>query len=158
MSSTFPPLSELLPQAGPMRLLDRVLAHDARGTRCAVDPERSFLFREDSGAVPVWVALEYMAQCACVDGGLRARSRRGAPPVAVLAGSRRLVFARDAFARDALLEVSASPVGMSGRGVAFDCRVHEAGHPDAVLAEGRLLVAILERDRARPGDHGRIPS
>jgi predicted hotdog family 3-hydroxylacyl-ACP dehydratase len=32
----FPHLAALLPHAGPMRLLERVLAHDALETRCSV--------------------------------------------------------------------------------------------------------------------------
>ena len=75
MSADFPPIALLLPQAGAMRLLERVLAHDGDGTRCAVNPSRSALFRDASGRVPAWVALEYMAQCAAADGSLRRRAR-----------------------------------------------------------------------------------
>ncbi len=35
MSADFPPIALLLPQAGAARLLERVLAHDGDGTRCA---------------------------------------------------------------------------------------------------------------------------
>ena len=41
VSGDFPPLAELLPQAGAMRLLECVLAHDSVETRCAVLPSRS---------------------------------------------------------------------------------------------------------------------
>ena len=56
--SAWPPLAELLPQAGPMRLLERVEAHDEERTACRAVPSASVLFRNADGAVPVWVGIE----------------------------------------------------------------------------------------------------
>ena len=46
MSAAWPPLAELVPHAGPMRLLARVLEHDARATRCEVVVADSALFQQ----------------------------------------------------------------------------------------------------------------
>lgn len=143
MSAAFPPIAELMPHAEPMRLLDRVLAHDDSQTRCAVDPSRSALFGDASGRVPVWVGIEYMAQCAAVHGGLRFLGSGEPPRPGLFLGSRRLVFRCDDFAPDRTLEVVARHAA-SGRGrFAFEAAVLA---PDATtpLVEGRLTVLVPE--------------
>lgn len=147
MSAALPPLEELLPQAGPMRLLERIVSHDDEGTRCLVDPARSRLFADEAGSVPVWVALEWMAQCAAAHGGLAARARGEAPRPGLFVGSRRLVFRGDAFAPGRLVEVSARPVAGRGERFAFRCAVHDP-EADTPLAEGRLAL-LVPRDFAR---------
>jgi len=139
LTAEFPPIAALLPHAGPMRLLERVLAHDAEGTRCAVLPGRSALFRDAAGRVPCWVAIEVMAQCAAADGSLRGRARGDAARPALFLGSRRIVFHRDGFDASERLEVTARlGAGRPGGLLAFDCTVRDAaGEP---LAEGRLNV------------------
>jgi predicted hotdog family 3-hydroxylacyl-ACP dehydratase len=139
VSGGFPPVEELLPQTGPMRLVDRVLAHDAVSTVCRVDPDRSRLFRDADGRIPVWVALEYMAQCIAVHGGLLARAQGAAPEPGLFLGSRRVLFHRDAFEPDQPLTVSVRHAAGRTRTLAFDCAVRgPAG--DRPLAEGRLHV------------------
>ena len=56
--SSWPPLSEMLPQAGPMRLLERVEAHDGEHTVCVALAAASTLFQDAAGFVRSWVALE----------------------------------------------------------------------------------------------------
>jgi predicted hotdog family 3-hydroxylacyl-ACP dehydratase len=136
--SAFPPIAQLLPQAGAARLLERVLSHDAEGTRCAVSP-RGAVFRDASGRVPAWVALEYMAQCAAADGGLRRRARGEPLEPALLIGSRRIAFRCAHFDPDQRLEVTARHAAGRRELLAFDCAVFDArgGEP---LALGRLNV------------------
>lgn len=143
MSDAFPPIAELMPHTEPMRLLDRVLAHDDVQTRCAVDPARSALFGDAAGRIPVWVGIEYMAQCAAVHGGLRFRERGDAPRPGLFLGSRRLFFRCDDFAPDRALEVVARHAA-GGRGrLAFEAAVLD---PDSGtrLVEGRLTVLVPE--------------
>jgi predicted hotdog family 3-hydroxylacyl-ACP dehydratase len=121
-----------------MRLVDRVLAHAGDETRCSVDPARSALFQDASGRIPVWVGIEYMAQCAAVHGGLVARARGDAPLPGLFLGSRSLAFHCDHFEPGAPLVVTARHVAGRSRTLAFACAVHDAG--GATLAEGRLHV------------------
>lgn len=137
--SDFPPIAQLLPQAGAARLLERVIAHDADGTRCAVDPAHSALFRDASGRVPAWVALEYMAQCAAADGSLRRRARGEAREPALLVGSRHVAFHCAHFDASQRLEVTARHAAGQRELLAFDCAVFDA-HSGEPLAEGRLNV------------------
>jgi predicted hotdog family 3-hydroxylacyl-ACP dehydratase len=136
-----PPIETLLPQSGPMRLLERVVAHDGTTTRCEADPARSALFRDASGRVPAWVAVEYMAQAAAAHGGLLARERGEPPRVGLLVGSRRLTFRCTDFAPGRRLEVTARHAAGSGTRLAFDCAVLD---PDGglALAEGRLNFLV----------------
>jgi predicted hotdog family 3-hydroxylacyl-ACP dehydratase len=135
----FPPIAELLPQAGAMRLLDRVLEHGDAGTRCSVAPSGGAPFRDARGAVPAWVALEYMAQCAAADGSLRMRARGASPEPALLVGSRRIAFRCAVFEPSQRLEVVARHAAGRSELLAFDCAVFDArgGEP---LVEGRLNV------------------
>ncbi len=143
MSADFPPMVELVPQSGPMRLLERVTEHDVEHTRCVADPARSGLFQDAEGRVPVWVAIEYMAQCAAAHGGLLARARGEAPRPGLFVGSRHLRFRCDGFAPGRPLEVTARHTAGSGDRAAFDCAVLDPGGGPP-LAEGRLLVFLPE--------------
>ena len=141
--STLPPLAELLPHAGPMRLLERVESHDGERTVCSASPAASTLFQDAAGAVPAWTAIEYMAQCAAAHGGLVARARGEAPRAGLFVGSRRLVFRCTSFAPGIPVTVTARHAGGRGDTLAFDCTVEDpAGGPP--LAEGRLNVVLLE--------------
>jgi predicted hotdog family 3-hydroxylacyl-ACP dehydratase len=137
--SAFPPIAELLPHAGPMRLLERVVSHDEVETRCTVRSGGGGVFRGASGGVPCWAAIEFMAQCAAADGSLRRRALGEAPGPALFLGSRRVAFRCTSFDASARLEVSARlAAGRPGGLLAFDCALHAAdGEP---LAEGRLNV------------------
>jgi len=149
VSAPFPPIGELLPHAGPMRLLEAVIAHDPECTRCRVEPSRSELFRDATGRIPAWVGIEYMAQCIAAHGGLLARARGEAPRPGLLLGSRRLVFRQDAFEPGRTLEVRARHVAGHSEMLAFECAVLDPGE-EAPLAEGRLNV-LLPRDLAALG-------
>ena len=135
----FPPIAELLPQAGAMRLVDRVLEHGDAGTRCAVAPSHGAPFRDARGAVPAWVALEYMAQCAAADGSLRRRSHGESLEPALLVGSRRIEFRCAEFDPAQRLEVTARHAAGRRELLAFDCAVFDA-RGGAALVEGRLNV------------------
>jgi predicted hotdog family 3-hydroxylacyl-ACP dehydratase len=139
--SAFPPIQQLLPHAGPMRLLERVIAHDAAETRCAVRAGAGGAFRQASGDIPSWAAIEVMAQCAAADGSLRRGASDDALGPALFLGSRRIALhaARIDPAALSRLEVSARfAAGRPGGLLAFDCALREVG--GATVAEGRLHV------------------
>lgn len=138
--TAFPDLGLLLPHAGPMRLLDRVLEHDAAATTCAVDPAGSAPFRRPDGSVPCWVGLEYMAQCAAAHGGLVGRALGLPPRPGLFLGSRRVRFFADAL-RGPLRVTARHHRGETGL-VAFDCQVRGAAGGVA-LAEGRIALYVF---------------
>lgn len=140
--SDYPPLSELLPQAGPMCLLERVEGHDGEQTRCRVLPAASALFRTSGGEIPAWVGIEYMAQCAAAHGGLLARDGGEAPRPGLLVGSRRLAFRCASFTPDVPLFVTARLAVSRADSLAFDCAVEDPAG-GAPLVTGRLNVLLL---------------
>jgi predicted hotdog family 3-hydroxylacyl-ACP dehydratase len=139
----FEPVAELIPHSGPMCLLDRVVEHSPETTICAVDPGASSVLARPDGSVPAWVALEYMAQCVAVHGGLAARARGEDPRPGLLLGSRRLRFDARDFAPGDELRVSVRHHAGERGLVVFDCAV--ARDCDAApLVQGRLNVYILD--------------
>jgi len=147
--SGFPPLVELLPQAGPMRLLDHVEAHDETETVCVAHPSASALFQRPDGRVPAWIGIEYMAQCAAAHGGLRARALGEAPRPGLFVGSRRIEFRGDAFAPDTPLRVRARHAAGRGTTLAFDCAVLDPAGGEPLVA-ARVNVHLLST-LATPG-------
>lgn len=145
--SGFPAIAELLPHAGPMRLLDRVLAHDAEHTRCAVRPRSAALFQDARGRIPGWLSIEFMAQCIGVHGGLLGRSRGEPPRVGFLVGGRELVLRAASFGEDEDLVVEARPRRSSAGLFDFACRIERARDGE-VLAEGRVQCFVQESPEA----------
>jgi predicted hotdog family 3-hydroxylacyl-ACP dehydratase len=139
VKAELPPIADLLPQAGPMRWLERVVEHDAASTRCLVVADRGSLFRDAAGRIPSWVTIEWMAQCAAVDGGLRLRAGGQAPRPGLFLGSRRITLHSDDL--DPTRRWLATARHAAGRGglLAFDCTV-ESAEDGVVVAEGRLHV------------------
>ena len=142
VTAPFPAISDLIPHSNAMSLLDRVLEHTHDHTVCRIDVRGSALFAEADGSVPSWIALEYIAQCAAVHGGLSGRDGRESPRPGLLLGCRRLRLHADRFEADQPLDVTARHHrGESGL-VAFDGSVQDlAGN---VLAEGRVNLYILD--------------
>lgn len=143
MTEAFPPIADLVPQRGRMCLLERVLAHEERETRCAARPERTVLFRDAAGRVPVWVGLEYMAQCAAAHAGLRLRTFGRTPQAGFFLGSRKVVFRADAFDPGQPLEVTARHATGRTKRFAFECAVLDPAG-GAPLVEGRLNLLAVE--------------
>jgi predicted hotdog family 3-hydroxylacyl-ACP dehydratase len=143
MDEAFPPLAGLIPHSGPMCLLERVLEHSPERTVCRVDPSGSAVMARPDGSVPAWVAIEYMAQCVAVHGGLVARAQGGTPRPGLLLGSRRVRFEAVDFAPGDALCVSARHHSGERALVVFECAV--AREPDsAPLVQGRLNVYIAD--------------
>ncbi len=126
----------LVPHAGPMMLLSKVLRHDAEETACTVEIAEQQLFRDADGSVPAWIGLEYMAQCIAVHAAL-ARGDDGPPPIGFLASVRALTLSCERFEPDQRLEVVARQLRGAAYGLAtFACRIQDAA--GSVLAEGRI--------------------
>jgi len=121
-----PDVRELVPHAGPMVLLERVLAVDA-DTLCAevvIRPDT--LFCDDQG-VGAWVGVEYMAQAVAAFAGHEARLRGEPVRVGFLLGTRRYECRLPAFALGSRLHVHVQRTlqGENGLG-AFECRIVDA--------------------------------
>lgn len=136
-------IEQLIPHAGGMCLLERVLAFDDSGLHAQSDAHRDSAhpLRRD-GRLSALHLCEYGAQAMAVHGGLlAAREGRTAPP-GLLVSLRGVELSRG-FIDDlpGPLDVYAQDVADSGAGWQCSFRIEHAGE---VLATGR--AAVLRRD------------
>lgn len=149
----FPAMLEIVPQAGAMVLLSRVLHHEETRTVCSVEIEEQTLFRDASGEVPAWIGLEYMAQCIAAHSGLVGRAAGIPPRLGFLLGSRRVSFYAPCYRRGQTLRATARRVwGKTSGMVSWDCSLEDADTGE-LLAEGRLNCFLPEGN----GDFGDFP-
>ena len=140
-----PSVAEVAPHSGPMCLLHEVVSHEPEETVCTVRVADSSLFAGADGTVPIWVGVEYMAQCIAVHAGLLARTRGEPPQPGLFLGSRRLAFRTQDLAGDRELLVSARHFRGSGTGLqVFSCALRPEADATPWI-EGRLNVMLLDR-------------
>jgi len=145
-SPEWPEVRELVPHAGDMVLLSRVLSHDEQETVCESRVDDLALFRDDRGNVPAWIGLEIMAQCIAVHGGLAGRVAGERPRIGLLVGSRRVRFHRPEFRAGRTLRARARRTWGQATGlVSFDCSIDDAATGD-LLAEARLNCFMPKDD------------
>ena len=152
MSVDFPPIDRVLPQSGPMMLLDRILEHDGESTTCAAVPAKSTLFRTAEGDVPAWVGIEYMAQCCAAHGALLCADGRRPPP-ALLMGARRIDLHVDRFEPGDELLVVARPAVGTRKSAAFECSIHSRSD-GRELAQARLSFYSPDMDELTGASRG----
>lgn len=144
VTAEFTPV-EVLPQAGAMVVLDRIL--DCRDDRvvagAAVKPSSLFLNAE--GVVPPWIGLEYMAQAVAAWAGIEAKQGGRAVEVGYLIATRSYEATGQGFALGDRLEVTAKRIRHEGPLAVFECTI-ESEHCDV-----RATVTVY-RSQAIPGD------
>lgn len=134
---------QLIPHAGPMCWLDRVLQHDSERTRCSLAVRPTTPLAGTAERVPALAALEYMAQAAAVHAALASRSGgSGAPPSRVaLLGTRSLELHRAWLEPGESLVAEAAPVAGSASGLAvFETSVRDAGGHEVARARLNLFA------------------
>ncbi|HTH44304.1 MAG TPA: hotdog family protein [Oxalicibacterium sp.] len=135
-----PDMRELVPHAGPMVLLDRVVSvgDDMLCAEVVITPQTLFC---DGQGVGAWVGIEYMAQAVAAFAGYEARQRGEAVQVGFLLGSRRYECTCSAFAVGSSLHVYALRTlqGENGLG-AFECHIEDAAKAGTALATATITV------------------
>lgn len=131
------PLAELLPHAGDMILIDRVLAFDDEQIHTLATVKPGGLFSHDDGSLPAWVGIELMAQSVAAFAGCHARRRGNAVELGFLLGTRKFECNVDRFPAGAQLNIHGvrSLEDDNGMGV-FECHIHAPG----IHATARLNV------------------
>lgn len=131
----WPDIAELVPHAGPMLLLQRLLESGDDYVVCEVRVRSDGLFDSD-GCVPAWLGIEYMAQTIAAFSGVQARKDQEPAKLGFLLGSRRFETNVQDFACGDILRVTARRLvhGSSGMG-AFECEVQgECAEQSATLS------------------------
>ncbi|WP_341503738.1 hypothetical protein [Gallaecimonas sp. GXIMD4217] len=112
---------QLLPHAAPMVLLDRVIETSDSGAVCELDIRPGIPFADDQG-VPMWVGIEYMAQCIGVFAGAQAKALGEPIKVGFLIGTRKFDSDVTAFRHGQTLRVAVEKVLEQDNGLSvFSC-------------------------------------
>lgn len=125
-SPDLPDLGVLLPQSGPMRLLDRAIVVNETHAHAQATLGSNHPFADAEGRVAAWIGVELMAQCIALYAGARAQ-RAGRPPhIGYLVSSREFKAASPLLPAGRPLDVIAhcqfaDPNGMH----AFRCEVRD---------------------------------
>ncbi|MBB3194246.1 ApeP family dehydratase [Roseateles terrae] len=137
MTDTLPPMAELVPHAGAMRLLDRVLEAEDERLVAEVRVPEDGLFSRDGG-VDAWVGIEYMAQAVAAWAGWRGRREGQTPRIGFLLGTRRYRTAVARYAAGQVLQVEVRRTYQADNGLGqFDCQIR-AGETE--LASATITV------------------
>jgi len=130
------PIETLLPHAGRMILLDRLVSWDAESVVCERLVRRGDPFVDASG-LPAWAGVELMAQAIAAWNGCGILAAGGSVRPGFLLGTRTYRADADAFAHGALLRIEAVRHFHDEDGMgAFACRIDS----DTAHAEARLTV------------------
>lgn len=120
-----PDIRTLVPHAGPMVLLDRVISADDENLCAEVRIRADSLFCV-AGEVGAWAGLEYMAQAIGAYAGYAARKRGEAIKLGYLLGTRCYECSRPAYTVGMLLRIHVKRVLQSQNGLAsFECRIDD---------------------------------
>jgi predicted hotdog family 3-hydroxylacyl-ACP dehydratase len=136
---SLPDIRGLVPHAGTMSLLGRLLAVDEEtlAAEVVIGPDTLFFDGREVGA---WVGVEYMAQAVAAHAGHAARQRGEPVKVGFLLGARRYQSSVSGFGQGMVLRVHVRRElqGENGLG-AFACRIEDASNGVA-LAEATITV------------------
>jgi predicted hotdog family 3-hydroxylacyl-ACP dehydratase len=119
----WPDIADLVPHAGPMLLLQRVLDSGDDYVVCEVRVRSDGLF-DSEGRVPAWLGIEFMAQTVAAYSGLQAHRDQQPVKLGFLLGSRRFETNVQDFACGDVLRVTARCLVHGGSGMgAFECQL-----------------------------------
>lgn len=137
MTEALPPITDLVPHAGPMCLLDRVLEAEAERLLAEVQVKGDNLFCRD-GAVDAWIGLEYMAQAVAAWAGWCGRREGKTPRIGFLLGTRRYRSALARYPVGQVLQVEVRRSYQADNGLGqFDCQIRSG---ETELASATITV------------------
>ena len=144
-----PDIRSLVPHAGPMVLLDRVISADEESLCAEITIRSDSLFCTTEG-VGAWVGLEYMAQAIGAYAGFIAYLRGEAVKIGFLLGTRRFECNRPFFSVGTHLQIHVKRVFQSANGMgSFECRIEDGGDQ---LASATLTVYQPADDAQSPDE------
>ncbi|EJM29419.1 MULTISPECIES: hotdog family protein [Pseudomonas] len=131
------PLAELLPHAGDMILIDRILSFDDEQIHTTLTVRPGGLFSLPDGSLPAWVGVELMAQSVAAFAGCHARQKGNPVELGFLLGTRKFECNVAAFPVGSELTIHGlrSLEDDNGMGV-FECHINAPG----IEASARLNV------------------
>ncbi|WP_435634614.1 hotdog family protein [Pseudomonas solani] len=130
------PIAELVPHAGDMILIDRVLRFGDEDVETTATV-RPGLFSQDDGSLPAWVGVELMAQSIAAYAGCQARQAGQPVELGFLLGTRNFQCDVDRFPAGVELHIRATRTLQDDNGMGvFECQLGGPG----IAAFARLNV------------------
>jgi predicted hotdog family 3-hydroxylacyl-ACP dehydratase len=130
-----PDIRSLVPHAGPMVLLDRVISVDEDSLCAEVGIRSDTLFCGPDG-VGAWIGIEYMAQAIAAWAGYTAHLRGEPVKLGFLLGTKRYECSRPIFVLGSVMRVHVQRVFQNENGLgSFECRIDDT--------QGRLATATV---------------
>ncbi|WP_340122256.1 hotdog family protein [Methylobacter svalbardensis] len=126
-------VAELIPHAGSMVLLDRIIDYDDQGLTAELVVRGDGLLGDDQ-SVPAWVGIEYMAQTIAAYAGVMAKKVNEPIRLGFLLGTRRYRSNVAAFKVGSTLTIRVKNIMQDDNLGVFDCRI---------LGEGVEVTANL---------------
>jgi predicted hotdog family 3-hydroxylacyl-ACP dehydratase len=121
-----PDIRTLVPHAGRMVLLDRVIAVDEDSLCAEATIRGDSLFCGPDG-VGAWVGIEYMAQAIAAHAGHAAQLKGEPVKIGFLLGARRYECARPSFPVGSVLRVMVRSLLIADNGLgSFECSIQDA--------------------------------
>lgn len=138
-------IDDVVPHAGTMSLLDRVIDFDDDSLKAEVTLGPQTLFADERG-VPAWVGIEYMAQAIAAYAGVQRRLKDLEVVVGFLVGSRRYESSHAYFPLGSALviEVEREFQADNGLGV-FACSIRGEG-PDGEAISATAALNVFQPD------------
>lgn len=135
-------VAQLVPHAGPMVLIDEIVAFDAEGVRARTSTRSDGLFLPPGATgVPAWLGLEYLAQAIAAWSGYNELCAGRSIKPGLLVGTRSFTSNVGRIPAGTRLDVQASRV-VAGKGAisVFEGRIEGAG----VTQSTRIKVVLPE--------------
>lgn len=133
----FPDITDLLPHTGDMVMLHRVVSWREREVVVAADLSRPNLMADDTGRIPGYVGLEFMAQGISVAAGLERRIQNMDPVIGLVLGARRFQSFVSHFPTEGEMHVHVKEKFLQGSISVFDASITLG---DKCLAQGEIKV------------------
>ncbi|RDU95755.1 beta-hydroxyacyl-ACP dehydratase [Trinickia dinghuensis] len=122
--TAFPPIDEVLPHRGTMRLVDEIAACCDDAVAVLASADRHAWYADAQGAMPAWLGIELMAQAIAAHVGLIAMRGGGRAKPGVLLGASRYEAHVPSFEPGARLRIEAKEVLKSEQGHgAYECTI-----------------------------------
>jgi predicted hotdog family 3-hydroxylacyl-ACP dehydratase len=136
-----PDIRTLVPHAGPMVLLDRVVSFENENLCAEVTIRTDSMFCGDDG-VGAWVGIEYMAQAIAAHAGYEQQLHGEPIKIGFLLGSRRYESSCATFKIGTVLQVHVHRVLLSENGLgSYECRIDSViDQQNSVLATATVTV------------------
>ncbi|KND61948.1 3-hydroxydecanoyl-[ACP] dehydratase [Candidatus Burkholderia verschuerenii] len=145
-AETLPPIDELLPHRGTMKLLDSVISFDRLSVCVSAQVNSDAWYADDDGAMPNWIGIELMAQAIGVHVSLLTGCEGGVARPGVLLGTQQYEASVNAFAAHTRLHINAKQVLRSAAGHgAYDCAISN----DAGACLAHAIVKVYQPDDFR---------